>query len=181
MLMENDTASFQEYFDAYYEEILTYCYIHLGYNQTLAQECCQDVFLLCLQKQPAFPSPDGLKVWLYRTAKFRVKNMLRNLQTEQARLDYYQERPEGMETEALSYQPDLDAELELPIELEPLKVHVLGKLKASELELYHLYYTEDWPCREIARELGASENTIYQRLSRLRRHILKEVHNLGLA
>lgn len=85
MLSEDYAASFQEYFDAYYEEILKYCYIHLGYNQTHAQECCQEVFLLCLQKQPAFPTPDGLKVWLYRTAKFQVKKMLRNLQTEQAR------------------------------------------------------------------------------------------------
>ena len=64
MLSEDYAASFQEYFDAYYEEILKYCYIHLGYNQTHAQECCQEVFLLCLQKQPAFPTPDGLKVWL---------------------------------------------------------------------------------------------------------------------
>ena len=51
MLSEDYAASFQEYFDAYYEEILKYCYIHLGYNQTHAQECCQEVFLLCLQKQ----------------------------------------------------------------------------------------------------------------------------------
>ena len=181
MLSEDYAASFQEYFDAYYEEILKYCYIHLGYNQTHAQECCQEVFLLCLQKQPAFPTPDGLKVWLYRTAKFQVKKMLRNLQTEQARLDYYQERPEGAEAGAFAYQPDLDAALELPIEVEPLKVHVLGKLNTLELELYHMYYTEDWPCREIAKGLGASENTIYQRLSRLRIHILREVHNLGLA
>lgn len=122
-----------------------------------------------------------MKVWLYRTAKFQVKKMLRNLQTEQARLDYYQERPEGAEAGAFAYQPDLDAALELPIEVEPLKVHVLGKLNTLELELYHMYYTEDWPCREIAKELGASENTIYQRLSRLRIHILREVHNLGLA
>ena len=100
MWSEDYAASFQEYFDAYYEEILKYCYIHLGYNQTHAQECCQEVFLLCLQKQPAFPTPDGLKVWLYRTAKFQVKKMLRNLQTEQARLDYYQERPEGAEAGA---------------------------------------------------------------------------------
>lgn len=107
MLSEDYAASFQEYFDAYYEEILKYCYIHLGYNQTHAQECCQEVFLLCLQKQPAFPTPDGLKVWLYRTAKFQVKKMLRNLQTEQARLDYYQERPEGAEAGAFAYQPDL--------------------------------------------------------------------------
>ncbi len=113
MLSEDYAASFQEYFDAYYEEILKYCYIHLGYNQTHAQECCQEVFLLCLQKQPAFPTPDGLKVWLYRTAKFQVKNMLRNLQTEQVRLDYYQERPEGAEAGAFAYQPDLDAALEL--------------------------------------------------------------------
>lgn len=48
MLSEDYAASFQEYFDAYYEEILKYCYIHLGYNQTHAQECCQEVFLLCL-------------------------------------------------------------------------------------------------------------------------------------
>lgn len=32
MLSEDYAASFQEYFDAYYEEILKYCYIHLGYN-----------------------------------------------------------------------------------------------------------------------------------------------------
>lgn len=51
MLSEDYAASFQEYFDAYYEEILKYCYIHLGYNQTHAQECCQEVFLLCLQNE----------------------------------------------------------------------------------------------------------------------------------
>ena len=51
MLSEDYAASFQEYFDAYYEEILKYCYIHLGYNQTHAVK--RFFFSVCKSSQPS--------------------------------------------------------------------------------------------------------------------------------
>lgn len=54
MLSEDYAASFQEYFDAYYEEILKYCYIHLAIIKRMPRNAVKRFFFsVCKSSQPS--------------------------------------------------------------------------------------------------------------------------------
>ena len=172
---------YEQYFEMYYTSILKSCYVQLNYDRALACDCCQDVFLLFLRKQPVFKDPSGAKVWLYRAAKHRIRQSYALQQQERSRFDHYQSVTQLEQYPQMAYEPNFDQMFDLLPSIIAFRDTVLASLKAKDRQLYEWFYVEHLSCKAIAERMGITENYVWQKLYRLRKHILKEVKRLGLS
>ena len=153
-----------------YPDVLKYCYAITECDEILAKDCCQETFLTFVKKQAEgalhFADPDRVKAWLFRTARHIARRQLRIAQRERHCLQYYGSTEEIADEPQLSYQPDLELDPRLT-EREVLD-RLYAHLKESEIQLFEQYFLRRIPCQDLADIYHVSENTLYQRVYRLR-------------
>ena len=112
-----------------------------------AEDAVQDAFLRCLEKAPAFESPEHARAWLLRVLVNGCKSRLRSPWRRTAPLleTYPAAGPEERET-----------------------LEAIQALPPKDRAVLHLYYYEGYQTAEIARLTGEREGTVRSRLSRAR-------------
>ena len=117
-------------------------------RQEDAEDTYQDVFLRLIRHQPEFESPDHPKAWFIRVTLNLCKDRLKKASRRDLPLE---------EQAIAEYLPD-----RLALE------EALGRLKAQDRALVHLYYFEGYTTDQIAALLQTNGSTVRSRLRRAR-------------
>ena len=151
-----------EAFDRYGNSILRLAYSYL-HNMEDAEDILQETLIRYMKKAPAFENDTHEKAWLLRVAANLSKNKLK----------YNDIR----KTDELNEELAADEETDLSFVWEAVK-----SLPASQREVIHLFYQENYRTAEIAEILGEKEATVRSHLKRGRdklKAILKEEYDFG--
>ena len=141
----------KEYTDVVYRATLSFCK-----NKSDAEDAVQNTFLKLLKTDTQFEDDEHIRKWLIRSAINECKNMWKSFwHRNVASIDDLNKEPAYIETE----KQELFSEV--------------MKLPQKYSTVLHLYYYENYSCKEIADILKISESGVQSRLLRAR-NILKE-------
>lgn len=125
-----------EHIAAYYEEIYLFCLRKVNYNEHLAKDLVQNVFLLLLERHDGLTNTN-LRAWLYSVADKKIK-------------EAYKKEAKNQKFLSIDH-----SDQEIPCDSDPLtllensitgdeiahgKTEVLNSLAPKEMELYENLY-----------------------------------------
>ncbi len=148
MSIVNDPAHIPRIVETYSDMMIRLAYQRLG-SMSDAEDAVQDVFIRLL-RQPSFTDETHMKAWLIRVTINRCKDI--------GKSGWFQR------TTALS-EEDIPA-LEAP---DRALLGELTSLPDKDRTVLYLYYYEGYSVSEVAKILGANENTVSSRLTRARK------------
>ncbi len=181
MLIDKNRIS--ELFDLYYKDIYRYC-LSFVRNEEDANDLAQQTFVVLINKAPKLEDVN-LRQWLYSTAYYEIckfhRKKKKELQHSPFRID------NNIDEDSLLSSFCMDTEIDYLIypdsAIEEYKEKILSQLSPKEQRLYHAVFEENKSYKEVANELGISENTANVRSFRLRaklRELLKTTITLIL-
>ncbi|MCL1842558.1 MAG: sigma-70 family RNA polymerase sigma factor [Defluviitaleaceae bacterium] len=162
------TEFFDNLYNQYKETIYKYILVSLGFNYDLANDCIQDVFVLLLEKKEiiaSHPNPGGFFI-------VTARNYIKRYKTDQYN---YAKKIMPLEDNGLQYHDDLQNIYENYPDTETLKSTILQRLSQKELQLYELFYEQQFSVAEIAKRLSITEGNAKVRLFRLRLKVREHV------
>jgi RNA polymerase sigma-70 factor (ECF subfamily) len=187
----DDHQGWQEFFDTYWKLIYRAA-LNAGLAPLEAEEVVQDTIVSVAHEMPGFryvPREQGgsFKKWLLTLTKWRIADLLRRKQREQAFAPQPSSRGDGSElADAVLAIPDpvserldqlWEAEWEhtlLESALERLKLRVDPK----HYQIFDLYVLKEWPVGKVAASLNVSRPQVYiikHRLTKQLKSILNEL------
>ena len=158
---------------AYYEEIYLFCLRKVNYDEHLARDLVQDVFLLLLERHGGLTNTN-LLAWLYSVADKKIKEAYKKEKKNQKLFSIDHSNQE------IPCDSDILTLLENSItddEIAHGKTQVLSSLAPKEMELYTKIYMEHKQYHTIATELQTTEKAIRLRAFRLRKR-MKELSKI---
>lgn len=155
-----NTSAIENVLDTYGNAILrlAYSYIH---NMSDAEDILQDTLIKYIQSSPAFLTEGHKKAWLLHVAANLSKN----------KINYNKIR----ETDELEETLVAEEREDLSFVWEAVKA-----LPEKYREVFHLYYQEGYPTKEISKILNRNENSVRSDLKRGRealKRVLKEAYD----
>lgn len=147
---------FEDVYREYYRMIFNYCFAKLN-DYKYAEECTDDVFLAFFNKIHKLRLTENVPAWLYKAAKFQLKK-------------YYRMK-----------RDDVSLELSEEKETDP---HIIESsifndiINDDEIKLLTDYYISGESINKIASDRGMTESAAYQKISRIRRKIIKNAEKL---
>lgn len=151
------TASFEELYSRYANDVLRMCYFYLGDRQR-AEDVCQDVFVRLLTNTPTLQEGRE-KAWLLKVAVNRCRDLWRGSWLKRVVL--------GSPAFELVPGPDEIGELSDQQEM----MQAINQLPAAFKEVILLHYYQGYGIGEIAEMMDLPEGTISSRLSRGRKKL----------
>ncbi len=130
-------------------------------KQDLAEDIYQTVWLRLLQQKKAIEPEEHLKAWLLRTTINCCKDYWKSA---------WIQRICSRDTERMEERIEETPEAE---GAGGFLTECVQGLPEKYRTIIHLYYYEDYKCKEIAKILGISENTVISRLARGREKLKK--------
>lgn len=145
--------NFEDIYELYYDRIYRFCYLKLGCDKQLAEDCTQDVFLILLKKIKKINITTSISAWLYGTASKQINNYYRKMKN-----DISLDSPEVAEikSEENFYEG-------IPYEI----------LDNDEFRLLEEFYVFGENIDELARIRNKSVKAMYQQIRRIKQKILK--------
>ncbi len=171
-----DSAAFEMLVRRYTQPLYAFATRILG-SADDAADVAQHTFIQCYNSLPRLRSDTPLRPWLYRVARNRCLDLLRQRRTanvEHARND------DGDEIDSLATLPDTGPSLDALAErgdLQRLIAGAIGQLPQKYREVVVLRYEGELTFAEIAETLGIPENsakTLFQRAKTMLRLALRE-------
>lgn len=132
-------------------------------NRMVADDIVQDVFLEALKKYSFFKVHPNQIGWLYRTARYKVREYERKLA---------EEHTIGIEEDGL-----IAGKKESGYQETEFKMMLNAALTSEERMRYFRYFCWGYSVEEMAAFEGVSVNNMRVRLSRLRKKLLQQVDN----
>lgn len=151
------TATFEELYQRYANDVLRLCYFYLGDRQR-AEDVCQDVFVRLITNAPVLQEGRE-KAWLLKVALNRCRDLWRGAWVKRVVL--------GSPKFELVPAPDEIGKLTDQQEL----MSAINQLPASFKEVILLHYYQGYGITEIAEMMELPEGTISSRLSRGRKKL----------
>lgn len=140
---------------------------HLSYLPQRQEECFNDVLLKIWQNISCFDETrNSFQNWAAAIAKYRAIDYLRAYQRELKTVDID-------DAQIVQEKDVLEHLLEQEISVETEKM--LSCLKPSDRELFLMRYVEEKSMRQMSRETGMKEEVIYNRLSRGKQKIRRQL------
>jgi RNA polymerase sigma-70 factor (ECF subfamily) len=161
----------------YYERILKFCCYALGGNQSFAEDCTQDIFLVLYENMPRLRDYDNIGGWLYKTAGNISKRYAASLRRERAQfaLPFSGPGDGGEESPVNSIiAKNIKTEEEGIAEEKAASraAALIGKsLKPKDEQILELAFRQKLPLKEVADRLNISLSAAKSRSSRLRQKI----------
>ena len=160
------TAEEQEFFRRLYRDhygaLFAYTY-QLGIGRDAAEDYVQDAFMTAIRRIEAIKASDNPRGYLYQVLKNVIGYGLRSLR-------YAVKLQRKLEAHPAVAEPYA----------QPLGPETLyrGSVSDGELELLIRFYLEGWSQRELARELGISENACQKRIARAKAHLREAIREV---
>ncbi len=163
-----DENRINDLFYKYYERIYHFC---LSYTQNYqdADDIAQQTFIILMNKASQLEDVK-LDKWLYKTARLELCKLHKTKKREISRVPFRID--DSINEDNLLSSFNMDTELDYLLYpddvIEEHKETILNKLSDKDQYLYKAVFEENKSYREIAEELGISENTVNVRSFRLR-------------
>jgi len=137
----------------------------------LAEDVVQVVFVIFAKKARWMPPGTIVSRWLFKTAIFASRDVVRRERRREARESRAREHMSTIHIDPLADRP-----------LETAVNAALSTLNATDWEAVHLRYYEELSLREIGELWGTSEDTAQKRVSRALIRVRKTlaIHGIGL-
>lgn len=158
----NSQEAFAELVRRHINMVYSTCLREVGERQ-LAEDVTQVVFVILASKAHSLQHEGSLAGWLFQTARFASKNVLRQ---EQNRRQKEQRIAEEITWQMQTSQKQFENEENLWQEIEPGLHEALDSLKPSEREAVVLRFFAQKSLRETGDELGISEDAARMRVTR---------------
>lgn len=151
------TATFEELYQRYANDVLRLCYFYLGDRQR-AEDVCQDVFVRLLTTSPELLEGRE-KAWLFKVAVNRCRDLWRGAWFRRVVL--------GSPAFELVPAPDTIGQMADQQEI----MEAVNQLPSSFKEVILLHYYQGFGIGDIAAMMDLPEGTISSRLSRGRKKL----------
>jgi RNA polymerase sigma-70 factor (ECF subfamily) len=162
--MRKDTAKFEDAYNRYSDELFRHCYLRIS-DRDRALEITQEAFFKTWDYMQKGNTVDELRPFLYRTLKNLIIDEYRKVKSRS--LEAMVGETEGASIENL-LPPDESNTLEAAIErfdgVRALKA--LEQLTPLYKEALMMRYVDGLSPKEIAQEIGETENTVSVRVHR---------------
>lgn len=162
--------------EQYHKKILKYLYYTVG-NIEDAKDLTQEVFTLVYDRIEEVSTHENPAGFIYQTAKFLAANFKRR-QTAKSQYDYNSISKGLKETEQSAYDSMLQEQNDI-IDVTYYIDKVLDIMDEEQRKLYGYRYIEKKTYKEIGRLLKVDEVTLRMRCLRLRKHLIKKIHEMG--
>lgn len=171
---KGDMAAFHALFDKHKQGVLRFCYRYCG-HAAISEELTQEVFLRVFKAAGRYTPKARFTTWLYRIATNVCLNELRKGEYRQqiASLDDSEAGPELAETVAAE-NASPEARLQAR-EGEALIRRALSRLPDKQRAALLLRITGEFSYREIATQLGCTENHVKVLIYRGRQKMKKDL------
>ena len=160
------TAEEQEFFRGLYRDHYGALFAYtcqLGVGREAAEDYVQDAFMAAIRRIEAIKASDNPRGYLYQILKNVIGYGLRSMR-------YAVKLQQKLEGDPAGDGPDAQA-------LGPETLY-RGSVSDEELELLIRFYLEGWSQRELAKELGISENACQKRIARAKAHLREAIREI---
>lgn len=137
----------------------------------IAEEACQNVFVLLARKAGRIRSANALGVWLHRAALLESRQLLRKESNHLRKMKRY---ADDLESQTQSEAPEWNPML-------PLLDDLIDKLSESDRRMIVWRFFEGRTFKEIGARLGKSDDTCQKRTSRALEKLGRSLKQLGIA
>lgn len=155
-----------------YKQIFKYILVMI-HDKSVAEDIVQEVFLIAYEKRTVIFSYENKRAFLYKVSK--------NLTSEYIRKNQKCKIVELNENNIVDEEDLCDLichKEDEKIDEQKYIADVINELPEDKKELYHLYYIDKVPMKNIAKELNLNEATLRMRFVRLRKDIKNKVKNI---
>ena len=155
-----------------YKQIFKYILVMI-HDKSTAEDIVQEVFLIAYEKKKILFSYENKRAFLYKVSK--------NLTNEYIRKNQKCKTVELNENNVVDEEDLCDLiyhKEDEKIDEQKYIADVINELPEDKKELYHLYYIDKVPMKNIAKELNLNEATLRMRFVRLRKDIKNKVKNI---
>jgi DNA-directed RNA polymerase specialized sigma24 family protein len=131
----------------------------------------QDIFVLLLEKKEivsSHPNPGGFFI-------ITARNYIKRYKTDQYN---YAKKIMPLEDKGLIYDSDFQNIYENLPDTETLKLKILQRLNQKEIQLYELFYEQQFSVADTAKRLNITEGNAKVRLFRLRLKVKELVQEI---
>ncbi|MBQ9950160.1 MAG: sigma-70 family RNA polymerase sigma factor [Clostridia bacterium] len=153
-------------FREYYDDIVRYCTAMLDSDTADGELCAHEVFEQAYNDAHKLEKHPSISGWLYRTAKNRVRRLLREKE-KRSKYEVHITDVSERYTDALRYIEIYDEEFAEEYDTELLKTQILDKLDDDERLLYEIRFTHKMTFKHIGKQVGLSESAARMRVVRL--------------
>jgi RNA polymerase sigma-70 factor, ECF subfamily len=159
------------------DELVGYFY-NLRHDQTLAEECAQDVLVAIFRARARWQPTAKVRTWLYRIAHNRWIDQCRRrphaLSLDAERGDDGWRLGESVPaTASVSPDPERDARIRERVQV------ALGSLAPAQREVFVLAHVQQLRYQEIASILSIPEGTVKSRMHHAVRHLRAALSDLA--
>lgn len=140
-----------------------------------ADDVCQDVFVELLRCIGSFEGRSSLLTWIFGVTHHQICRRLRRRRLESCSLDADQVG------DVPASDAPVDRRLDAARVLDGCRQALDDQVSAGQQEIFRLFYADGRSTREIARELGKSNQAVKISLFRTRRTLSAELERRGLA
>ncbi|SDM31099.1 RNA polymerase sigma factor [Kriegella aquimaris] len=160
---------FKRLFEGLYPELVNYANEYL-FDKDSSEDVVQEVFVYLWEKSNSINLKTNLKAYLYAMVRNRCLNTLKAIKiTDISKI---------LITKA-SYSPDFFPEEEKHVRHEQIR-NVIENLPTKMRAIVMLRFINNYPYKEIARELGVSTNTVKTQLKRAKVRLGELIIYIGL-
>ncbi|WP_235938099.1 RNA polymerase sigma factor [Chitinophaga solisilvae] len=152
----DDKAAFDELYRRYWEQLYIAAYARLQ-NDADAKDCLQEVFVSLWRKRRELQIREQLPAYLHVALKYRILNHFRSHQHYQKHLDIFAALPPAVLTRT-------DDRLVMA-EIQQLIAAAVADMPEKMQQVYLLSRQDNLSVREMAAQLGISEQTVKNQLS----------------
>ena len=149
----------------HYQALFDYAY-QLGYGREAAEDYVQDAFMTVIRHIEDIRKTRSPRMYLNQALKNVIGYRLRSI------------RYAINLQKKLREQPDLFREGQHTDELPP-ETLFHGAISEAELTLLIRFYLEGWSQKELAQEMGISENACQKRITRAKLHLRSALEGAG--
>jgi RNA polymerase sigma factor (sigma-70 family) len=184
-----DGASWENFYRLYYKLVYGLAR-RAGLTHDEAEDVTQDVFKRVAETIRTFesdPRRGSFRGWLMNLTRWRIADKFRDRPTEVFRAAPRWDSPGSDRTGTMERLPDPEADDAQIWEAEWQRnvlstalTRLARRVPAKHFQAFDLYTRQQWPVRQIARELGINPATVYLIGHRLTKQLKAEVTRLKM-
>src|SRR5574343_248892 len=159
MICLGETNAFDELYFRYRKRLMAYFMRMLWYDQMMAEDAVQDLFLKIADKPDNFDGSRLFKTWIFSVASNYCKNVYRSQEVRKKHLDYLMVQKE--KTFSVDVQSEWKADRN---EFTRCLHEILNEISPDKKEAVILRYQEDKTIAEIAEIQNCPEGSVKSRI-----------------
>lgn len=165
----------------YRDKLYWRCRLYFRDWPDYAEDCVQEAYVELLRALQAGRRIQNYEAWLFKVAILKEQVMIRE---EQMRREMQFESDDG---KIIAMEKAGIYEQEFPTEAEPEQtdddirrraVAILSQLNATDRRIYYEHYVRHKSLRQVAAELGMTENAVSKRHVRMKDKIKRSIRSL---